>query len=193
MARAQFDREDVIKKALKLFWKHGYSATSMQQLIMATGLKPGSIYLAFGNKEGLFKEALELYFTKSQKITTDTINSASSVGKGICKVLIDMVNETNNNDFNSCFLIKTQLELSNENKKLFSFVMEKLKQRENLFCDYIKDEWGSEVCKQRAASIMLNMYGIKVYGYNKNSTQKIISALKDGLQWLPWDQTRDII
>lgn len=187
MARAQFDREEVIKKALKLFWTHGYSATSMQQLIKATGLKPGSIYLAFGNKEGLFKEALELYFIKSQKITTDTIKSASSIGKGICKVLADMVIETGNSDFNSCFLIKTQLELSNENEELFSFVMEKLKQRENLFCDYIKDEWGSEVCRQRAAGIMLNMYGIKVYGYNKNSTQMMISALKDGLQWLPWD------
>lgn len=54
MARAQFDRDDVIGKSIKLFWKNGYSASSMQQVVKATGLKPGSIYLAFGNKEGLF-------------------------------------------------------------------------------------------------------------------------------------------
>jgi len=44
-----------------VFWKSGYAAASMSDLYAATGLKPGSVYAAFGDKEGLFRRAFETY------------------------------------------------------------------------------------------------------------------------------------
>jgi len=55
MARPiEFDREEVLQKAIGVFWQKGYSATSIKNLVEATGLQPGSIYAAFGDKRGLF-------------------------------------------------------------------------------------------------------------------------------------------
>ena len=63
MARpTNFDRRDVLQKAIQLFWLQGYSNTSIRNLVEATGLQPGSIYAAFGDKRGLFLATLDMYF-----------------------------------------------------------------------------------------------------------------------------------
>ena len=56
-----FDREDALGRAMDLFWRQGFDNTSLAQLTDAMGLKPPSLYAAFGSKEDLFKEALDLY------------------------------------------------------------------------------------------------------------------------------------
>nr|WP_320014191.1 helix-turn-helix domain-containing protein [uncultured Desulfobacter sp.] len=52
----------MINKSIQLFWLNGFSESSMQQVVKVTYLKPGSIYHAFGNKEGLFREALDNFW-----------------------------------------------------------------------------------------------------------------------------------
>ncbi len=56
-----FEREEVVEKALSVFWRQGYQATSVQDLVEATGLNRGSLYDTFGDKHGLFLEAVEHY------------------------------------------------------------------------------------------------------------------------------------
>ena len=57
----EYDRERVLDRAMKVFWKKGYDGTSVQDLVKATGLNRFGMYEAFGNKEGLFLEALDKY------------------------------------------------------------------------------------------------------------------------------------
>ncbi len=57
----QFEREDVLEKAMQAFWQHGYDGTSMKDLISCMGLNPGSIYATFGDKKNLYRLALEHY------------------------------------------------------------------------------------------------------------------------------------
>jgi len=59
--RRQFDRQEALETAMKLFWEHGYEATSMSMLLKAMGLTAPSLYAAYGNKEKLFQEAVALY------------------------------------------------------------------------------------------------------------------------------------
>lgn len=62
MARhAEFDRDTVITHATAVFWERGYGRTSIGDLVAATGLQPGSLYAAFGNKKGLFVEVIDQY------------------------------------------------------------------------------------------------------------------------------------
>lgn len=49
-----FDRDAALDKAMKLFWQHGYEATSLADLVEATGAKAPTLYAEFTNKEGLF-------------------------------------------------------------------------------------------------------------------------------------------
>lgn len=60
-----FDREQVLDQAVELFWSKGFADTSIADLCSATGLKPPSIYSAFGSKEGLFKQAVDRYASTS--------------------------------------------------------------------------------------------------------------------------------
>jgi TetR/AcrR family transcriptional repressor of nem operon len=51
----------VVDAAMHVFWRQGYGATSVQDLVDATGVQRGSLYGAFGDKHGLLLEALDTY------------------------------------------------------------------------------------------------------------------------------------
>ncbi len=59
-----FDREAALDKALELFWAHGYEATSLSDLVNATGAKAPTLYAEFENKEGLFRAVMHRYIEK---------------------------------------------------------------------------------------------------------------------------------
>jgi TetR/AcrR family transcriptional repressor of nem operon len=188
MAKALFDRNDVIDKSIQLFWQNGFSASSMQQVVKTTGLKPGSIYHAFGNKEGLFREALDGYAQKGLKQIRKVLDTAPSVGEGICAILERYVDESTRKDYCSCFLIKTQLELAAEGNKLYELASAKLGEIEALYESYLEKEFGRPLSRQRATSLMLHIFGMRVYGYRQGSADNMRQGLKEGLSWLPWDQ-----
>ena len=56
-----YDRDEVLERALTLFWEKGYEGTHLQQLVDTTGLNRFSLYKEFGGKEGLFAEAVSRY------------------------------------------------------------------------------------------------------------------------------------
>ena len=57
----EFCTENALAAALKVFWRKGYEAASLSDLTEAMGITRPSLYCAFGNKEELFKKALDLY------------------------------------------------------------------------------------------------------------------------------------
>ena len=56
-----FDRAAALAAATRLFWERGYEATSIGELTEAMGIRPGSLYAAFGDKKSLFKEVVHSY------------------------------------------------------------------------------------------------------------------------------------
>ncbi|BHH83193.1 TetR/AcrR family transcriptional regulator [Desulforhopalus sp. 52FAK] len=186
MARAQFDRDEVVDKSIDLFWENGFSASSMKDVEEATGLKPGSIYLAFGNKEGLFKEALVRYSRRRLAKMRDVLSNAKSIGEGICTILEGAVEESTQENYCSCFLIKTRLELAAERNDLYQFASSKLGDVEYLFESFLKKEFNDKVAKRRATNIMIHIFGVRVYGYQDGSAERMLEGLKEGLPWLPW-------
>lgn len=65
MARPKrHEREETLEKAVSFFWKNGFSGGSTRELGQALDMHPGSIYAAFGSKEGLCLEALDFYGEK---------------------------------------------------------------------------------------------------------------------------------
>jgi TetR/AcrR family transcriptional repressor of nem operon len=57
----QFDPGQALASAMSLFWRKGYEATSLQDLLKATGLSKSSLYQTFGSKRALFERSLDLY------------------------------------------------------------------------------------------------------------------------------------
>jgi AcrR family transcriptional regulator len=65
--KPQFDDSSVIKAAMEIFWRHGYAASSIDQLTTAMGLSRSSVYKRFRDKDGLFQEVLSTY---AQRVLT---------------------------------------------------------------------------------------------------------------------------
>src|SRR4051794_21442736 len=68
-----FDTEKALDQAMRIFWKHGYEAASLPQLTRAMGINRPSMYAAFGNKESLFRKALDRYTEKSSTLFRDSL------------------------------------------------------------------------------------------------------------------------
>jgi AcrR family transcriptional regulator len=69
-----FDREAALEKAMQVFWRQGYEATSLADLTAAMGINPPSLYAAFGDKEQLFLEAVDRY---------ESCHHGSTAGEGM--------------------------------------------------------------------------------------------------------------
>ncbi len=106
-----FDKEEVIRSAMEVFWDKGYENTSMKDLIEATGLLKGSLYNSFGSKEKLFMACLKMYGNQSKKNYFSTQEDPKSYLKNFFKRL---VNEGKNKKFTKgCLIMNSCLEFSN--------------------------------------------------------------------------------
>lgn len=84
MARPrEFNKEDVLQKAMHLFWQKGYEATSMADLLAATELSKSSLYDTFGDKRKLFLAALESYRQFRQAGFEDSLNDGRPARESI--------------------------------------------------------------------------------------------------------------
>ena len=60
----EFDPAQALAAALQVFWRRGYEGASISDLTEAMGITRPSLYACFGNKEALFRQALDLYETE---------------------------------------------------------------------------------------------------------------------------------
>lgn len=187
MSKVQFDREQVVDQSVKLFWRNGFYNSSMQQVFECTNLKPGSIYWAFGSKEGLFREALEQYSKHSLEYIEEILESSESVGEGICRILDGMLKESTGEDYCGCFIVNSQLELATQKDDLHALINELLGRVEQLYKTYLSREYDSDVAQRRATSLMMHIYGIRTYGHHDVSITAMRNGLMEGLSWLPWN------
>ena len=91
MARPkEFDEHEVIGKALELFQRQGYDATSVRDLQEQTGLSSSSLYAAFGGKEQLFLRALKVWREVARNVveSISTLKLPLGVEAGIAVVFL---------------------------------------------------------------------------------------------------------
>ncbi|MXN49133.1 TetR family transcriptional regulator [Shinella kummerowiae] len=83
----QFDRDMALLAAMRIFWAQGYEATSIQDLVLAMGVNKPSLYSAFGCKEEIFREAVELYDRLEGRATTQSL-TMSATARGAVETML---------------------------------------------------------------------------------------------------------
>ena len=164
MARKKEYNEDlVVEKAMNLFWRNGYEATSMQMLEKEMGINKFSIYSSFGNKHGLFVESLKSYKRKVNSIFEEFKNSNNGIEdiKTFFYNSVKICNENGNEK--GCLITNTYNEFSEKedeqiNEQMNSF-MNNLKQLfiDKLKMDHNKDE---ETVLKQANYLLLAKHGL---------------------------------
>jgi TetR/AcrR family transcriptional repressor of nem operon len=105
----EFDQDEVLDAALQAFWRKGYEATSLSDLLDATGLARQSLYNAFGDKRALFLAALRRYVDAAIEQFTKALEKGS-VKAAIRRVFED-VPAAGKNRGCGCFLVNSATEL----------------------------------------------------------------------------------
>ncbi|MEY4267677.1 MAG: hypothetical protein RIS90_2212 [Pseudomonadota bacterium] len=67
-----FDRPQAVNRALALFWRQGYQATTLADLLQAMGISRSSFYAAFGDKRSFFIECLDLWAARTLGVVQRT-------------------------------------------------------------------------------------------------------------------------
>jgi TetR/AcrR family transcriptional regulator, transcriptional repressor for nem operon len=104
----EFDQDQVLDAALQAFWRKGYEATSLADLLEATGLARQSLYNTFGDKRALFLASLRRYVDRSVAQVRNTLEKGS-VRAGIRRLLENAMKGVNREC--GCFLVNTTTEL----------------------------------------------------------------------------------
>ena len=74
----EFDVDNALDQALNVFWRNGYEGASVADLTNAMGINPPSLYSAFGNKEGLFRKALDRYVKRGTEFWNEAQAKATA-------------------------------------------------------------------------------------------------------------------
>jgi len=100
----EYDRQDVLEKAVNLFWQRGYKASSMKEIVHATGLNTASMYKEFGDKDGLFEEALEYYRQYIVSHRLQILIDKPDI-KGVEAFLDSVVNGAASGEYKGCLMM----------------------------------------------------------------------------------------
>ena len=164
MARKkQYNEDEVLEKAMRLFWKNGYETTSMKMLEKEMGINKFSIYASFGNKHGLFLESIKFYKKKTKDLFINLRNKNNGIDD-IKQFFYDSVaiNQQEGNH-KGCFVTNTYNEFAENDdlviKEQMTQFMDSLKEIfiEKLSLDASKDE--ATVLKQ-ANYLVLAKHGL---------------------------------
>lgn len=75
----EFDTDEALRAALKLFWAKGYDGTSLTDLASAMGIVRPSLQAAFGSKQDLYRKVLELYDREHMGFVVDALRQPTAV------------------------------------------------------------------------------------------------------------------
>ena len=89
----EFDPDQVVASATAAFWSKGYEATSLQDLLQATGLSKSSLYQAFGGKQQLFGRCISAYTDRMVAMLLERLGNSRSAIEFIDAVLTEIGSE----------------------------------------------------------------------------------------------------
>ncbi len=109
-----FDTEKALDAAMKVFWKKGYEGTSLPDLTEAMGINRPSLYAAFGNKEALFRKAIERYLDLHASSVRESLDAPTA--REVVERLLDRTIAliTGSKNPRGCFMVQSALACGDE-------------------------------------------------------------------------------
>lgn len=190
MRSAEFDREKVLRAAMDAFICKGYSKTSMQDLKVATGLHPGSIYCAFTNKRGLLLAALGHYRDERRAEFQGYFDGKASVMEGIEAYLANVLDECERDEIRDCLLQKSLSELSHQDDEVEALIGAMLTDWQRAFTDklsqaQLQGEIASDRdCEALSRFLVMGIYGIRTYAHTKPAKGVLASLVSQLTEYL---------
>ena len=152
----EFDRTLVLRKAIQVFWTHGFDSTNLPELLEAMGLSKSSLYETFGDKNQLFEEAIDLYAKEIASSKIEKLLSASSVKVGFQAFFAEHIRCCTDRKYpGGCFMANTAISLDNVPPVLAKKIRKSVENSHALFLSQIqKGQKAGEISREKDASAL---------------------------------------
>lgn len=167
----KFTEAQVVRDATGVFWDRGFHETSVADLSRATGVLPGSLYGAFGDKHGLLEAALASYMHDSRDRVCVLLKGPSSPLEGLRSYLEQQLElACGTGPRHGCLMAKTALELAPEDTAVTATVGRNFAGLRELLADAVRaaqvageisERWEPEAV---AGSLLAIVEGFQVLG-----------------------------
>jgi TetR/AcrR family transcriptional repressor of nem operon len=118
----EFDEDEVLLKAMRLFWKQGNEKTSMMDLVTHMGVHKRSMYDSFGDKHSLYIKALKRYIGMVEKSVERIMDGTRSAEEAI-RLWLELAIMPKEEELpNGCLLVNTAVELSPHDSESRAYV-----------------------------------------------------------------------
>lgn len=186
-----FDEAEILTKAMNLFWKKGYAATSIQDLVNHLGINRASLYDTYGGKEQLFKSAFELYRKNNLDQLRTFFDSKPNVKQGFSDLFANTIDgAVCDIDKKGCFAVNTATELIPNDESIRKILEKNKNDFETLFYDYLKKGQDQGQLKSKTdlkslASLLYMIYsGIQVVSKIQADKKELSNSIKTALMLL---------
>ncbi|WP_267531657.1 TetR/AcrR family transcriptional regulator [Acinetobacter oleivorans] len=171
MRTKEFETDEIADAAMQVFWRRGYAATSVQDLVDGTGLSRSSLYSTFQNKQGLYQQALQRYELLTTLNNVKLLSGSGSPKALIRQLLLNIVeDELSDPEHKGCLVANACLELAGHDEDVAQFVVSNLQKIQHaLESLFIKAQQSGEIASTQnpraLASFFVNtIQGLRVLG-----------------------------
>ncbi len=135
-----FDKQEVLTKAMELFWEKGYHATSMQDLVKYLGVNRASLYGTFDHKKDLFLQAFRHYRLSNAQKIQQFLNARSDVREGLRELFHNSFEQPipSLDQPKGCFAVNITTELLPGDPEVQTILRENQEQFELIFLKYLE-------------------------------------------------------
>ncbi len=119
----KFDENDVLDRAMKVFWELGYEAADTETLSKRTRLSKPSLYNAFGPKEDLFLAALKRYQSTTSVQHVSSLLAAETPEEGLLNFFMSVATAVSgNNNPSGCLVACVAMPLAERMPKVAEYL-----------------------------------------------------------------------
>jgi TetR/AcrR family transcriptional regulator, copper-responsive repressor len=179
-----FDRDDALDRAMYLFWRRGYEATSVSDLTDAMRITPPSLYAAFGDKKRLFLEAVDRYQAGPGSFAQRALCDEPTAERAIRRLLMNTIESfCDPKHPKGCMVVLAATNCTTESSDVFDALAERRRAAERVIRDRIalglaagELAAGTDI-DVLAGAIVTTLYGLSIKardGASRASLRKIV-------------------
>lgn len=135
----EFDAEQALRAALKIFWQKGYEPASVAELCKAMNINPPSLYCSFGNKAALFLEAVRYYEREYWQAPSERFMHEPDIYKAIkdyfnvsAEILLSPDKPC------GCMLVLAAVNIAEDEKEIIESIRQMRKETKKMFADRLR-------------------------------------------------------
>jgi len=187
----EFDEQEALDKAIDLFCRQGYEATSAEDLVNNIGLSRSSLYRAFTDKKSLFIKCLEKYSYNREEVMSNLIEQSNDIPATIklfFQIIVDQ--DIHLNIPRGCLIVNTGIELASHDSEIAKIVSESNDNMIGILEKAIKKgQQLGQISKQHSPSTLANFVfnnisGVRISIKSKKGKEAIDDAIRLALSIL---------